>query len=202
MAEEQGGDHVRGKQGYGHCSDHQFKVGGCKDKASCPFWHMPNQEGRFVHIKCPDTGKAPCPKFAKTGKCDKQGCELAHMEVEGAKPKHYTPRSKGQSRVRVRVDNSSDILPTINVVEDPDLNEGGSDEDDESVLESFVMHDMNGSSENDGGDDEIMMSNDEKHDDLKNEFSEKHGVKIKLNNSLFWELMGGLMRMGLKLTQR
>ena len=28
-----GGDHVRGKQGYGHCSDHQFKVGGCKDKA-------------------------------------------------------------------------------------------------------------------------------------------------------------------------
>ena len=45
-----GGDRARGKQGHGHCSDHQFKVGGCKDKASCPFWHMPNQEGRFVHI--------------------------------------------------------------------------------------------------------------------------------------------------------
>ena len=102
------------------------------------------------------------------------------MEVEGAKPKHYTPRSKGQSRVRVRVGNPGKTLPTVNVVEDPDPNEGVNDEGNESVLESFVMHDMNGSSENDGGDDEIMMSNDENHDDLKNEFSEKHGVKIKV----------------------
>ena len=170
---------MRGKQGYGHCSAHQFSEGGCKDKANCHYWHMPNQEGRFRHIKCPETGKAPCPKFAKTGKCGVEGCELAHIKVEGAMPKHFTPRSKGQSRVRVRVDNPSETLPTVNVVEDPDLDEGVSDDDDdESVLERFVMHDMNRSSENDGGDDEIMMRNDEKHDDLKNEFSEKHGVKI------------------------
>ena len=42
-----GGDSVRGKPGYGHCSAHQFLEEGCKDRATCPYWHMPNQEGRF-----------------------------------------------------------------------------------------------------------------------------------------------------------
>ena len=87
-----GGDHVRGKEGYGHCIAHQFFVGWCKNKVNCHYWHVPNQEGCFVHVKCPETGRAPCPKFAKTGACGDKECKLAHIKEEEAKPKHYTHR--------------------------------------------------------------------------------------------------------------
>ena len=174
---EKGGDHVRGWQGYGHCIAHQFFAGGCKDKASCRYWHMPNQEGRFVSVKCPKTGKAPCPMFAKTGKCEKKDCELAHMEVEGAKPKNYIPRFKGQRRVRVRVHNPIETLPTVNVVDDPDPDV--SDEGDKSVLEGYVMGDTSDVGVYDERNDDGVMRTDENHENLKSEFLEKSGVKIK-----------------------
>ena len=168
---------MRGWQGYGHCIPHQFFAGGCKDKASCRYWHMPNQEGRFVSVKCPKTGKAPCPMFAKTGKCEKKECELAHMEVEGAKPKNYTPRFKGQRRVRVRVHNPIETLPTVNVVDDPDPDV--SDEGGKSVLEGYVMGDMSDVGVYDERNDDGVMRTDENHENLKSEFLEKSGVKIK-----------------------
>ena len=74
--------------------------------------------------------------FAKTGKREKKECELAHIEVERAKLKHYTPRFKGQRRVRVRAHNPIETLPAVNVVDDPDP--GVSDEGDKSVLEGYV----------------------------------------------------------------
>ena len=177
---------MRGKPGYGHCSAHQFLEGGCKDKANCHYWHMrPIQEGRFKHIRCPDTGKAPCPKFAKTGKCGAEGCQLAHIKVEGAMTKHFQPRSKGKSGVRgrvpdpkltlntVRVPNPDLALITVKEVDDPDPEKSVSHDDDAvSVLDAFIM----------GGSNEVI-ENDPEIETLVDECFEKSGVKMNL---YFW----------------